>query len=101
MVEQMPEKKRLIEFAFPFKQTSIDSVYEKNVHHGHISTLHIWPTRRPLAAFRANGMIYRRAISPGTRSPIRRSPRILAGAMHRIPGGGWGRLRGQGDIWME
>jgi hypothetical protein len=77
MVEQMPEKKRLIEFAFPFKQTSIDSVYEKNVHHGHISTLHIWPTRRPLAAFRANGMIYRRAISPGTRSPIRRSPRIF------------------------
>ncbi|MBI2192702.1 MAG: DUF1156 domain-containing protein [Planctomycetes bacterium] len=31
----------------------MDSVHEKNVRHGHISTLHIWPTRRPLAACRA------------------------------------------------
>ena len=42
--------KRLIEVAFPLKQ---DSVHEKNVRHGHISTLHIWPARRPLAASRA------------------------------------------------
>ena len=45
--------KRLIEVAFPLKQTSLDSVHEKNVQHGHISTLHIWPARRPLAASRA------------------------------------------------
>ncbi len=45
--------KRLIEVAFPLKETSIDSVHEKNVRHGHISTLHIWPARRPLAASRA------------------------------------------------
>src|SRR6476659_6714051 len=45
--------KRLIEVAFPLMQTSIDSVHEKNVRHGHISTLHIWPARRPLAASRA------------------------------------------------
>ena len=45
--------KRLIEVAFPLKQASIDSVHEKNVRHGHISTLHIWPARRPLAACRA------------------------------------------------
>jgi len=44
---------RLIEFAFPLKQTSLDSVHEKNVRLGHISTLHIWPARRPLAACRA------------------------------------------------
>src|ERR1700688_3682972 len=44
---------RLIEVAFPLKQTSLDSVHEKNVRHGHISTLHIWPARRPLAASRA------------------------------------------------
>ena len=44
---------RLIEVAFPLKQTSLDSVHEKNVRHGHISTLHIWPARRPLAACRA------------------------------------------------
>jgi putative DNA methylase len=47
------DKPRLIEFAFPLKQASLDSVHEKNVRHGHISTLHIWPARRPLAACRA------------------------------------------------
>ena len=45
--------KRLIETAFPLEQVSLDSVHEKNVRHGHISTLHIWPARRPLAACRA------------------------------------------------
>ena len=45
--------RRLIEVAFPLKQVSLDSVHEKNVRHGHISTLHIWPARRPLAACRA------------------------------------------------
>src|SRR5207245_4821801 len=44
---------RLIEVVFPLKQTSLDSVHEKNVRHGHIATLHIWPARRPLAACRA------------------------------------------------
>jgi putative DNA methylase len=44
---------RLIEVAFPLEQASIASVHEKNVRHGHISTLHIWPARRPLAACRA------------------------------------------------
>ena len=45
--------KRLIEAAFPLKQVSMDAVHEKNVRHGHVSTLHIWPARRPLAASRA------------------------------------------------
>ena len=45
--------RRLIEAAFPLKETSIDSAHEKNVRHGHISTLHVWPVRRPLAASRA------------------------------------------------
>src|SRR5215472_2634898 len=49
----MEQDKRLIEVAFPLKQASLDSVHEKNVRHGHISTLHIWPARRPLAACRA------------------------------------------------
>lgn len=49
----MTEERRLIEVAFPLKQASLDSVHEKNVRHGHISTLHIWPARRPLAASRA------------------------------------------------
>lgn len=49
----MEDKTRLIEVAFPMKQASVASVHEKNVRHGHISTLHIWPARRPLAACRA------------------------------------------------
>jgi len=49
----MKDSPRLIEVAFPLKQASLDSVHEKNVRHGHISTLHIWPARRPLAACRA------------------------------------------------
>ncbi len=49
----MKDYSRLIEHAFPLRQASIDSVHEKNVRHGHISTMHIWPARRPLAAARA------------------------------------------------
>jgi len=49
----MTDYPRLIEHAFPLKQASLNSVHEKNVRHGHISTLHIWPARRPLAACRA------------------------------------------------
>ena len=45
--------RRLIEETFPLKKVSEDSKHEKNVRHGHISTLHIWPARRPLAASRA------------------------------------------------
>lgn len=48
-----PDEPRLIERAFCLKQASLDSVHEKNVRQGHISTLHIWPARRPLAACRA------------------------------------------------
>ena len=52
-MENRADKPRLIERGFPLKQASLDSVHEKNVRHGHISTLHIWPARRPLAACRA------------------------------------------------
>ncbi len=49
-----PKKSRLIEVAFPLKQASLDSLHEKSAGRaGHISTLHIWPARRPLAASRA------------------------------------------------
>ncbi len=45
--------KRLIEETFPIKEVSFYSAKEKNIRHGHISTLHIWWARRPLAASRA------------------------------------------------
>ncbi len=46
-------RKRLVEVAFPLEEVSEHSRREKNVRHGHISTLHIWWARRPLAACRA------------------------------------------------
>jgi adenine-specific DNA methylase len=61
----MTDRPRLIEVAFPLKQASLDSVHEKNVRHGHISTLHIWPARRPLAACRA-ALIATLLPDPGT-----------------------------------
>lgn len=45
--------RRFIEESFPVKEVSETSASEKNIHQGHISTLHIWWARRPLAASRA------------------------------------------------
>jgi len=45
--------RRFIEETFPVKEVSEHSVREKNIRHGHISTLHIWWARLPLAASRA------------------------------------------------
>ena len=45
--------KRFIEETFPVKEVSEESAREKNIRHGHISTLHIWWARRPLASSRA------------------------------------------------
>lgn len=45
--------KRFIEETFPVKDVSEESARDKNIRHGHISTLHIWWARRPLAASRA------------------------------------------------
>ena len=45
--------RRFIEESFPVKEVSVESAKEKNIRHGHISTLHIWWARRPLASSRA------------------------------------------------
>lgn len=45
--------KRLIEVDLPIARISIHARREKSIRHGHISTLHIWWARRPLAACRA------------------------------------------------
>jgi adenine-specific DNA methylase len=49
----MKEQKSFIEVSFPIKEVSEESAREKNIRHGHISTLHIWWARRPLASSRA------------------------------------------------
>lgn len=49
----MDNGKRFIEETFPVKEVSLISAKEKNIRQGHISTLHIWWARRPLASSRA------------------------------------------------
>jgi putative DNA methylase len=88
----MTDHPRLIEFAFPLKQASLDSVHEKNVRHGHISTLHIWPARRPLAACRA-ALIATLLPDPGTPEGRRKLCEKIAGKVvkkiekKKMPGG--------------
>jgi len=50
----MNNQKTFIESDFPVKEVSEESAREKNIRHGHISTLHIWWARRPLAVSRAS-----------------------------------------------
>jgi ribA/ribD-fused uncharacterized protein len=45
--------RRLIEVDLPIARISAHARREKSIRHGHISTLHIWWARRPLAACRA------------------------------------------------
>jgi putative DNA methylase len=58
----MNKDRRFIEESFPVKEVSIESAREKNIRHGHISTLHIRWSRKPLAASRAS--IYAALIPP-------------------------------------
>lgn len=53
MSEVQKYPKRLIEGDFPIREVSQHARREKSIRHGHISTLHIWWARRPLAACRA------------------------------------------------
>jgi putative DNA methylase len=66
----LSDRPRLIEVAFPLHQASLASVHEKNVRLGHISTLHIWPARRPLAACRAALLA---TLLPDPGDPIKRT----------------------------
>ncbi len=50
----MTIRKRLIEFSIPLDAISAQSAREKSIRHGHISTLHLWWARRPLAAMRTD-----------------------------------------------
>jgi len=92
MVKSYNTDRRLIEVAFPLKQASLDSVHEKNVRHGHISTMHIWPARRPLAACRA-ALIATLLPDPGDPEERREILRRLGGVVRekvtakRLPDG--------------
>ena len=84
--------RRLIEAAFPLKQVSLDSVHEKNVRHGHISTLHIWPARRPLAASRA-ALLATLLRDPGTTEARRELLHRMAGTVVEVPDKSGERMR--------
>jgi adenine-specific DNA methylase len=64
-VERLKDK-RFIEENFPVKEISEISAKEKNIRHGHISTLHIWWARRPLASSRATNYA---ALIPAPKDP--------------------------------
>ena len=49
----MEYKKKLIEVALPLQAINEACVREKSIRHGHLSTLHLYWARRPLAAARA------------------------------------------------
>ena len=83
---------RIIEAAFPVKQVSLDSVHEKNVRHGHISTLHIWPARRPLAACRAT-LLATLLRDPGSEEGRGRLLGRMAGTVEPAPARGGERTR--------
>ena len=53
MPAETPWRKKLIEVAIPLDAINQASAREKQIRHGHPSTLHLWWARRPLAACRA------------------------------------------------
>jgi len=67
--------KKLIEVALPLNVINVACSKEKSIRHGHPSTLHLWWSRKPLAAARA----------------------VLFAQLVNDPGGhrGWGSIRGQ------
>ena len=83
------DRSRLAETTIPLRQISLDSVHEKNVRHGHISTLHIWPARRPLAASRAM-LLATLLPDPGNGEERRRLSERMAGRLvpKKLKGGG-------------
>ena len=83
------DRERLSESTLPLRQVSLDSVHEKSVRHGHISTLHIWPARRPLAACRAM-LLATLLPDPGDSEGRQRIGRRMAGRLVPKPlkGGG-------------
>lgn len=49
----MTYRKKLIEVALPLDDINREAAREKSIRHGHPSTLHLWWSRKPLAACRA------------------------------------------------
>ncbi|MSQ48639.1 MAG: DUF1156 domain-containing protein, partial [Deltaproteobacteria bacterium] len=77
----MTYPKRLIEVDLPIKRISAHARREKSIRFGHISTLHIWWARRPLAACRA---VISAALWPDPADPLcPETFRVTAGRLMR------------------
>lgn len=72
--------KRLIEVDLPIRRISAHARREKSIRHGHISTLHIWWARRPLAACRA---VICASLWPDPADPLC-PPAFIAAAKHEM-----------------
>ncbi|NCD16053.1 MAG: DUF1156 domain-containing protein [Actinobacteria bacterium] len=48
-----PIRRKLIEVSIPLEAINAESAREKSIRHGHPSTMHLWWSRKPLAASRA------------------------------------------------
>jgi adenine-specific DNA methylase len=88
-----PYPKRLIEMDLPIKRISAHARREKSIRHGHISTLHIWWARRPLAACRA---VICAALWPDPADPL--CPPAFRTAAARVITDFARRATGQGKI---
>ena len=58
-------KKKLIEVSLPLETINAEASREKNIRHGHPSTLHLWWARRPLATARA--VLFAQLVDPSSR----------------------------------
>jgi adenine-specific DNA methylase len=85
--------RRLIEVDLPIKRISAHARREKSIRHGHISTLHIWWARRPLAACRA---VLCAALWPDPADPL--CPQTFRDAANRIITAFARKVCGQGKI---
>lgn len=78
MMMEDREDHRLIEADFPLRRVSEESVREKNIRHGHISTLHIWWSRKPLAVSRATALAALLPDDPTRRETLKQLVQDLA-----------------------
>ncbi|MBB1514324.1 DUF1156 domain-containing protein [Tessaracoccus sp. MC1627] len=63
-----PPKKKLIEVGLPLESISVESSMDKNRRQGHPSTLHLWWSRKPLAAARA--VLFAQLVDDPSSNPV-------------------------------
>lgn len=73
--------KKLIEVVMPIREVSAESVRDKSIRHGHISTLHLWWARRPLPVCRA---VVFASLVPDPDDPA--CPRVFQDAVRQLLG---------------